>query len=581
MEFSSRRAGLGAAALAACIAATPAWADDDEDCRAGGSLRLVNGKIHTMDKNDSIVSSVLIRNGKFAAVGHRRGDDGGDECARTINLHGRTVVPGIIDNHDHIILLGLRPGHDTRIENARSIPEVLSTLAARAREVPAGDWITSLGGFNINQFTPPPAAPRFPTLAELDTVTPNHPALILQSFTGPSVTNSKGRAFFTANHVTVADDGSIASGAQSVRALNKLRAMQTIDEQKRGLGYAMTYSAEVGVTTHLDQGGFPNTFTGRKEDDNDVDALANFDRYRAFDSVQALYQERRLTNRIFINFLHLEDALDTPELHARLLNVFPNFGDNMLKIHGIGEFTANGYAVGAQQWKNGTRLVAQARWSNENHSLSAGDFKVIIDEWVKVQAEELAAGRLGIADLRWVVAHVPFITQEYIDKLKALGGGLSAVGGWRYISGSATGNGPPFRRIIDSGIKVGMSCDGMQISPLNPWLGMYYAVTGKNARGVLINGGQQITRKEVLKLYTADNGWFLREEDNIGTIEEGKWADLIVLSADYFDESKVSDEQIKDIYSVLTIVNGKIVHDNLDGRKRMYWNRDSRRAIGL
>src|SRR5437762_9851681 len=79
MEFSSRRAGLGAVALAACIAAAPAWADDDEDCKAGGSLRLVNGKIHTMDKNDSIVSSVLIRNGKFAAVGHRRGDDRSEE----------------------------------------------------------------------------------------------------------------------------------------------------------------------------------------------------------------------------------------------------------------------------------------------------------------------------------------------------------------------------------------------------------------------------------------------------------------------------------------------------------------------
>ena len=66
MEFSSRRAGLGAVALAACIAAAPAWADDDEDCKAGGSLRLVNGKIHTMDKKDSVVSSVLIKNGKGA-----------------------------------------------------------------------------------------------------------------------------------------------------------------------------------------------------------------------------------------------------------------------------------------------------------------------------------------------------------------------------------------------------------------------------------------------------------------------------------------------------------------------------------
>src|SRR6266446_9528992 len=118
MESSSRRAWLGAAALAGCIAAAPAWAGDDEDCKAGGSLRLVNGRIHTMDKKDSVVSSVLIKNGKFAAVGHRRGDDGDDECARTIDLRGRTVVPGVIDNHDHIILLGLRPGHDTRIENA-------------------------------------------------------------------------------------------------------------------------------------------------------------------------------------------------------------------------------------------------------------------------------------------------------------------------------------------------------------------------------------------------------------------------------------------------------------------------------
>src|SRR2546427_11617616 len=105
MEFSSRRAGLGAVALAACIAAAPAWADDDEDCKAGGSLRLVNGRIHTMDKNDSVVSSVLIRNGKFAGVCHRRGDYRGDECARTINLRVRVVMCGNICNHNHMILL--------------------------------------------------------------------------------------------------------------------------------------------------------------------------------------------------------------------------------------------------------------------------------------------------------------------------------------------------------------------------------------------------------------------------------------------------------------------------------------------
>ncbi len=559
-------------ALVGLCSALPAPAQ--EDCEGGESLRLVNGRIHTMDAADSVVHTVLIKNGRFAGVGSR-GMHEGDRCTRTVNLRGRTAVPGIIDNHNHIILLGLRPGHDTRIENARSIAEVLGTLQYRATELPAGEWITSLGGFNINQFTPPPADPRFPTLGELDDKVRNHPVFLLQSFSGPGATNSLGKAFFESKGVTVSETGAIASGTQSIRALNALRALQTFDEQKRGLAYAMTYAAEVGVTTHLDQGGFPNV------GDPDSDALANFDRYRAFDSARALYAEGKLTNRIFVNFLHLESDPATPELLARLLNVFPNFGDNMFKIHGIGEFTAAGFG---ENWKAGTRLVAQARWSNENHSLSRTDFQTIIDEWERVNAEMKAAGHAtGIEDLRWVVAHVPFITEDYIAKLAQLGGGLSVLGGWRYISGSAAGNGPPFRRILDhpSKIRVGMSSDGMQISPMNPWLGMYYAVTGKNARGLLINAGQLTTRKEALRMYTADNGWFLREESNVGTIEAGKWADLIVLSADYFDPAQVSEEGIKDVYSVLTVVNGTIVHNNLDGTKPMYWNRDSRRLRGL
>ena len=113
--------------------------------------------------------------------------------------------------------------------------------------------------------------------------------------------------------------------------------------------------------------------------------------------------------------------------------------------------------------------------------------------------------------------------------------------------------------IVDNGIPAGMSSDGMQIAPMNPWLHMYYATTGLNARGVLINAGQQITRQEVLQLYTARNGWFLREEDELGSIEVGKLADLAVLNQDYFT---VPDVELKQIRSVLTVVGGKIVHDD-------------------
>jgi len=152
---------------------------------------------------------------------------------------------------------------------------------------------------------------------------------------------------------------------------------------------------------------------------------------------------------------------------------------------------------------------------------------------------------------------VPFITEDYVNRLKAIGGGLSLTS-WRYLAGAPDQNGPPFRMIVDNGIPAGMSSDGMQIAPMNPWIHMYYAVTGLNARQVLINGGQLITRQEVLKLYTASNGWFLREENQIGTIEPGRLADLVVLNQDYFT---VPDADLRKTRSVMTVVAGNVVYD--------------------
>ena len=134
------------------------------------------------------------------------------------------------------------------------------------------------------------------------------------------------------------------------------------------------------------------------------------------------------------------------------------------------------------------------------------------------------------------------------------------LGGWRYISGTPEQNGPPFRMLAESGIPMGMSSDGMQISPLNPWIGLYYVVTGRNARGQLINAGQTLDREQAIALYTAANGWFLHEEDELGTLEPGKFADVVVLNNDYFDADAVSDEDIRHIRPVLTLVGGQVVY---------------------
>jgi predicted amidohydrolase YtcJ len=93
---------------------------------------------------------------------------------------------------------------------------------------------------------------------------------------------------------------------------------------------------------------------------------------------------------------------------------------------------------------------------------------------------------------------------------------------------------------------------------------IYYMVTGKNSAGVSINAGQTLTRMEALRLYTANNGWFFREEDNVGSIEQGKLGDVVVLSDDFLDPAKVPDEAIKQVKSVLTVVGGQVVYDKLN-----------------
>jgi predicted amidohydrolase YtcJ len=221
----------------------------------------------------------------------------------------------------------------------------------------------------------------------------------------------------------------------------------------------------------------------------------------------------------------------------------------MLRTVGIGEFIAgfgpNSPLVPA------AKLIAKARWRAEVHSLSAMDFQQ------EIEAYEAAHAESPITDLRWVVAHVPFITEPWVNRLKALGGGLSLTS-WRYLAGTPQQNGPDFRMIVDSGIHSGMSSDGMQIAPMNPWLHMYYAVTGLNARQAMINDGKQITRQQALQLYTGSNGWFLREEERLGSIEVGKLADLAVLNQDYF---AVRDDDLKKTRAVMTVVSGRIVHD--------------------
>src|SRR5579871_5668792 len=191
----SRRRFLAAGAGAVALGTGPAALELSGQTPALGALDetttvLVNGKIHTMDTADRVVNTITIRHNRIVAVGGPAPKAG--PGVRIINLGGRTVVPGLVEPHIHIVSLGNRPGYHTILENTTSIREVQEALAARRKDVPEGAWITSMGGWHPNQW----AEHRHPTLAELDQAVPDRPVLLYERFTGPAATNSLGKAYF-------------------------------------------------------------------------------------------------------------------------------------------------------------------------------------------------------------------------------------------------------------------------------------------------------------------------------------------------------------------------------------------------
>jgi predicted amidohydrolase YtcJ len=543
--------GLLASLAAASLAASqnPVAAD----CR---ELVLHNGKISTLDERNPAVTSVLIRDNRFAVVGTGRGIPAHAACAPVIDLRQRRVVPGLIDNHSHVVSLGLRPGYDTRLETAFTIGAIQEALRQRARTVPAGGFITGIGGWHTNQI----AEKRLPTGAELDAAVASHPTLVALAFAGPASVNRLGREWLQQHGVVVAADGAIPANAPTLAAFNALRAAQTFDDQKRTTLDSLRYAASLGLTTHQDKaGGWP----ARVEGAQGLAQLGNggsneLDPFTGYNAVMALHREGRLTMGRMRLFFSTRDQ--TPELvflRQRLNNQFQDFGDDFLKISGIGEW--------ATAWTFGTppppanlepalRLIAERGWTYTQHIANVDDIAAIVPILERINRQ------IPLEPLRWNIEHVPGLTRDLLDRLKAVGVG-TGVGGNRYLSGTAAVKGAPFKMIVESGIHTGYGDDGANISPLNPWLHFHYLVTGKNSAGEVIEPDQQLTRQQALGLWGAQNAWFTKEEQQLGSIQVGKLADLAVLSADVLDAAAVSDEQIKRITSVLTLVDGKIVHD--------------------
>jgi predicted amidohydrolase YtcJ len=592
IENPSRRNLLKAGAAAGVAAALPAGSaqakqSDEGGGAAEGNITFVNGKIHTMDDENRVVSSVAIRGSRFVAVGNAVNSVPG---GKVIDLNGRTVVPGLIESHTHYVSLANRPGyHVAQWELASNIAQVLEMLAARrARgDVPEGAFITAMGAGTPRMF----AELRLPTLAEIDAAVPDRPVFLYQGGGGPARTNSLGKAFFEsavsplAGPCVVGADGSLVTVGgvnHANRALYHLRVRQTFEDKKRSALDAMAFSAQVGITALLDQtlvAVATGTLDPASLDPQPTHALFNLNHYRMYDAWLALHREDKAFVRLQINFLHNQGfipelgsdiASQLPELRERLKNQFRFFGDEMLRTGAIGEWAApfatpsnaNGYAV----WLEAQRLCAQARWRNENSQAgnipaAPGSAPNTANIEQVVSTYEAMDREFGIKELRWGLQHADLATEDQLRRLKDLNCGVS-TSGFRWLGGLPRSDGQPigplFPRLVASGINLGLHEDGVHIAPHNPWFALHYATTGLNVLNQQVNPGQQISREQALYMYTRGNAWYLNRQDDLGSIEVGKLADLLVLDKDYFS---VSDAEMRRIQPVLTVVGGKVVHD--------------------
>jgi predicted amidohydrolase YtcJ len=549
---------LGFIALAVAALALPARAQNY--CAWDHSLRLVNGRIHTMDADDHVVSEVTIQDGRFAFIGPV-GNYKLSPCTKVINLHGRTAVPGLIDNHDHFVLLSDRPGYEVQLEGITTIPAALRALRNRAQDIPSGAWVVTIGDWLPRQF----AEKRSPTLAELDLALPDHPVFLWPGFQ-PAVTNSLGKKFFESKGIAVSDAGAI-SVRDAGAAMNALRGIWTPQDAVQGALFAQSYVLSHGLTTVQDGGVFPLTGSPDLLDSDQTDMLASWNPWTARDPIIALYHQHKLDVRVRFQIRAEDTTMALPILKQRLDNLYPDFGNDQIKISEIGEYAVSWYTY---DWKSGQgpanfepalEMIARRGWPYMQHTLSLKEVQFAAKAYEQVNAITPIAG------LHWSIAHVPQIDQPTIEAMKKINVGL-ALHGWKYLQGrqgipAGTPAGPPYRTILQSGIHVGAGSDGGDISEIDPWFDIYYMVTGKDVTGELINAGEQVTREQALRMYTADNGWFFREENELGSIEPGKLGDVVVLSSDYFNPRAVPDEQITNVKSVLTVVGGRVVYDDM------------------
>ncbi len=531
------------------------------------ALVLVNGKILTMDAQSTVVEAVAIRDGKILASG-----DNATILAmagsrtQSIDLGGKTVVPGLIDTHAHFKAAGLSD-YVVNMSGAKTVAEALDAIRQFVAKKKPGEWIVGGAWHPPSQL----AEKRYLTRQEIDSVAPNNPVYLR-----------------TVGHFSMAN----------TLALEKAEVTRSTPNPSGG---SFEHDAAGELTGVLVE-------TAIERVEHAVPDWTEEDQFRQFKLAEGVLNSFGLTSAVegatsSLDIAALERVVASGEATLRVGLMFrpepppenatweaimrgngvsSGFGDDWLRFAGIKILYDGGMTLktalmrdaypdshddyhgitqqSPERLKQLVSICNRYNWRVGVHVVGDKGIDQVLD------AFEAADQEKSIKDRRFILIHGSLIRPEQMDRARRLGVRVDFqnVFMWdkaatveRFLGKEVADRAVPTKTLIE---RVGLNSLGagtdFPVNSINPFVNMYIMVTRKDPRGHVYGAAEAVTREQALRLYTSAASHYMFDEDKKGTLEPGKFADLTILSADLMS---IPEEQIKDIKADLTIVGGKVV----------------------
>lgn len=533
-------------------------------------LIIYNGKIATMQKQGEFVQAIAMKDGIILDTGNEKMILSMYQSAVTklIDAKGKTVIPGLNDSHMHVIREGLNYNSELRWDGVKTLKRAMEMLKEQAARTPDGVWIKVIGGWNEFQFE----EKRQPTMEEINAAVPDKPVFITYLY-GKAFLNKKGIEVlgYTKNtkyegSVLEQDAKGNLTGLMYAKETPKVIYMTLglttkLDPEER-LNSSIQFNHELnrfGLTSVIDAAGGSQNFP--------ADYVTSLE----------LAKQNKLSLRISYYLFAQQKGKELQDYEKWVAATQINKNENLMVANGyVEEGAGENIVASAADFENFLEprivlsdemekdlepiihLLVKNRWPFRLHATYGESIDRMLNVFEKVNKE------IPFNGLRWFFDHAETITTPELERVKKLGGGVAVQFRMYYqgelykkLYGTPKTQLPPIKKMLAMGIPVGMGTDATRISTYNPWMALHWLITGKTLGGMQFWPKDQVLDKfTALQLYTAGSAWFSGEEKEKGKLIKGMYADLAILSDDYFS---VKPDEVRKIESVLTVVNGKIV----------------------